>query len=131
MSNKPVADKLLIKKGYKVLILNEPEGYLEALGLLPEGVSRTSTPREPVDLAQVFVTSMEELRRLLPSLKGRVKTGSLIWVTYPKGTFQFVKDRKVDVNRDIIAAYAREHGYQAVAMVSVDETWSALRFKAP
>ena len=131
MSNKPVADKLLIKKGYMVLILNEPEGYLEALGSLPEGVSRTSSPREPVDLAQVFVTGMEELRSLLPSLKGRVKAGGLIWITYPKGTSQLAKDRKVDVNRDIIAGYAREHGYQAVAMVSVDETWSALRLKAP
>ena len=131
MSNKPVAEKLLIKRGYKVLILNEPKGYLEALGSLPGGASRTTNPREPVNLTQVFVTGMEELKSVLPSLMGRVKAGGLIWVTYPKGTSQLARDRNVDVNRDTIAGYAKEHGYQAVAMVSVDETWSALRLKAP
>jgi hypothetical protein len=33
------------------------------------------------------------------------------------------------VNRDTIARYALGHKLQAVAMVSVDDTWSALRLK--
>jgi hypothetical protein len=131
MSTKSVAEKLLIKKGDRVLIRNEPIGYRETLGPLPEGASIATRPGEPVDLIQVFVTSMEELKDVFLSLKGYVKRGGLIWVTYPKGTSQFAKERRVDVSRDAIAEYAREHSYQAVAMVSVDDTWSALRLKAP
>ena len=129
MSTKPVAEKLLIKKGYTVLIINEPEGYRETLGALPEGVAVSTNMSTPVDLAQVFVADMEELRKTLLRLKGYVKRGGLMWVTYPKGTSQLARDRKVDVNRDIIARYAQGHKLQAVAMVSVDDTWSALRLK--
>jgi len=35
----------------------------------------------------------------------------------------------VDVNRDTIRRYAEGFGYKAVAMVSIDDTWSALRLK--
>jgi hypothetical protein len=35
----------------------------------------------------------------------------------------------LDINRDSIAAYAATIGLQAVAMISVDEDWSALRLK--
>jgi len=130
MSTKSVAERLLLKKGYSVLLVNEPKGYREALGRLPDGASLLTIPGAPADLAQVFVTGMDELKAALPGLKGRVKRESLIWVTYPKGTSRLAKSRNVDVNRDNIAAYAKTFGYQAVAMVSVDETWSALRLKA-
>ncbi len=49
----------------------------------------------------------------------------MLWVTYPKGTSKV----KADINRDIIREYARTIGLEAVALVSVDDTWSALRLK--
>ncbi len=57
--------------------------------------------------------------------KASLKPGGLLWLTYPKGTSQF----KVDINRDSIRAYAESNGFKTVAMISVDETWSALRLK--
>ena len=46
-----------------------------------------------------------------------------MWVTYPKGTSK----TPTDINRDIIAVYARTIGMEAVVNFSVDDTWSALR----
>ena len=50
----------------------------------------------------------------------------LLWLCYPKGTSKV----KTDVNRDILnRRLAEEYGLEGVAMVSIDDTWSAMRFK--
>jgi hypothetical protein len=36
---------------------------------------------------------------------------------------------KTDINRDTINAYAASLGLQGVAMISIDDDWSALRLK--
>jgi hypothetical protein len=48
-----------------------------------------------------------------------------LWVAHPKA-----KKLGTDLNRDTLAADLREHGLQAVRMVSIDDTWSAMWFKA-
>ena len=46
-------------------------------------------------------------------------------MTYHKGTSRV----KTDINRDTINAYAHSLGLEGVAMISIDEDWSALRLK--
>jgi hypothetical protein len=49
----------------------------------------------------------------------------MLWVTYHKGTSKV----KTDIHRDMINAYAHSIGLEGVAMISIDEDWSALRLK--
>ncbi|HEY4673895.1 MAG TPA: hypothetical protein VIH03_06995 [Nitrososphaerales archaeon] len=49
----------------------------------------------------------------------------VLWVTYRKGSSKI----KSDINRDSIYEYALSVGLQGVAMIVVDENWSALRMK--
>jgi hypothetical protein len=126
LSQKPVAQRLVIKENYKVLLVNEPKGYRSMLGRLPANVAVLTEPTsKPVDLIQVFVTSKKELEDKLAKLKSVLNPKGLLWVTYPKGTSKV----KTDINRDIIREFAQTIGLQAVAMVSIDETWAALRLK--
>ena len=125
MPEKTVAEKLLVKEGYRICIVNPPTGYSSILGKLPERVTRVDPGESGLDLIQMFVSSRKELEASLPSLKIALIVNGLLWVTYPKGTSRV----KADINRDTIAAYAKSMGMQAVAMVSVDDTWSALRLK--
>lgn len=125
MAEKSVAQKLMIKQGRSVLLVNPPAGYAALLGELPPQVSVLSQPGEPVDIIQVFVANRAELEAQLPQLKPLVKPNGMIWVTYYKGTSQI----KTDIHRDTIAAYARTLGLEAVAMIAIDADWSALRLK--
>jgi hypothetical protein len=43
-------------------------------------------------------------------------------VAYPKGN-------RADINRDSVWPILAEHGLRPIAQVSVDEVWSALRFR--
>jgi hypothetical protein len=125
MSEKSVAEKLLIKENYRVLFIDEPAGFRSTLGGLPAGASVFKEPSGAFDLIQFFVSSRARLEAQLPGLKKLLKPQGLLWVTYPKGMSKV----KADINRDTINAYARSLGFQGVAMISIDDTWSALRLK--
>jgi hypothetical protein len=49
----------------------------------------------------------------------------MLWVSYHKGTSKV----KTDINRDTINAYANSLCLQGVAIISIDDDWSALRLK--
>jgi hypothetical protein len=48
----------------------------------------------------------------------------LAWIGYPKGG-----QLGTDLNRDRLVAALADHGVQPVRQVSLDDTWSALRFR--
>lgn len=81
--------------------------------------------KEAVDVIQVFVVSKKELEDYLSRLRPLLKPKGLLWVTYPKGTSKI----STDINRDVIRKFAESVGLQAVAIVSIDDRWAALRLK--
>ena len=125
MTDKSIAQKILIKENYRVLLINAPGDYEATLGNLPQNANLLTKSAAPVDLVQVFVTSKKELGEQLPKMKTVLKPNGLLWVSYPKGTSKV----KADINRDIIREYAQSIGFEAIALVSIDDTWSALRLK--
>ena len=47
MSDKTIAQKLLIKEGKQVLLINAPKGYKAVLGVLPAGAKLVRRPPCP------------------------------------------------------------------------------------
>lgn len=126
VSEKTVAQKLQIKPGQKLLLVNAPENYVEQLSIsLPEDALLSSPRKSSADVIQVFVRSKKEMRELLPKVRKMVSPKGIIWATCPKGS----SSMKSDVNRDIIRFYVEKVGLEAVAIFSVDDNWSALRLK--
>ena len=126
MSDKPLAEKLMLKPGGSALFVQAPQGYEALLDPLPDDTTVLKKARPGIDVIQVFVDSRRELEQQLPRLKPALAPRGILWVTYHKGTSGI----KTDINRDSIAQYARSIGLQAVATISVDEDWSALRLKS-
>ncbi|HEX7586822.1 MAG TPA: hypothetical protein VF478_00755 [Anaerolineae bacterium] len=76
-------------------------------------------------MIQLFVAHRRELETQLPKLKPHVKSTTILWVSYLKGTSK----TKTDINRDSLHAYARSIGLEGVSLISIDDDWSAMRFK--
>ena len=125
MSDKTIAQKLMIKEGRSVLFLNAPRGYKSALGALPKNVTVAKALTQPADFIQVFVANHRELEQQLPKLIAALKPDGMVWITHHKG----MSKTKTDINRDSINAYAHTIGREGVAMISIDDDWSALRLK--
>lgn len=125
MADKTIAQKLFIKPGHKVLIVNGPKGYKSTMGALPDKASFASQPVAPIDIIQVFVANRKELETQLPKLKPLLAPTGILWLTYLKGTSK----TKTDINRDTIYPYALSIGLQTVSMISIDDDWAAMRMK--
>jgi hypothetical protein len=118
---KEIAKKLKIKPDHTVLVLNSPEGYL----------SKSSTAERKIiagkryDFVQLFVINKQQLDKFFPKVLKTLKRETLLWITYPKKSSAI----KTDISRDYGWEVLDKNGYEANALVAIDETWSALRFR--
>jgi len=125
MPDKTNTQKLLIKEGYRVWYIHPPQNIAELLGDLPGGAEVVNHPEAPVDFILAFIVDRKELEKHLGELKQMIKPKGLLWIAYYKGTSKI----KTDINRDSIHAYGRTLGLEGITMISLDDDWSAMRFK--
>jgi hypothetical protein len=119
MSTRSVADKLLIKPTTTLWSSHPPR--LELVEPLPTGVRRVDAP-EQARTALVFADDAASLRDLLAAHQERLARAEVLWVANPKGN-------RTDINRDSLWPILGEHEMRPVTQVSIDQVWSALRFR--
>ena len=127
MAISALAKKLRTQKAKRALILNTPEGYLELLGELPEGMDIYEEPEGRFDFAHLFVKDRNELDQYIDQVLQVIEFDAVFWISYPKGS----SGVKTDLNRDKLWAVMVLRGIRPVAQVSVDAVWSAVRFRPP
>lgn len=111
-----ISSKLQIKPGQSVVILNAPPGLL-----LP-GVPPAADAGD-ADVVVAFVARRDDLSSAGQAIAA-ARADRLAWIGYPKGG-----QLGTDLNRDRLATALSAHGVQPVRQVSIDGTWSALRFR--
>jgi hypothetical protein len=117
---KLLAAKLRIKAGHSLLVLDAPDGFLS-------GSSKVDTrplARTQYDFVLLFAKNKSGLDKLAPKAIKALKENSLFWIAYPKKTAGI----KTDISRDHGWEVLTSAGFESVAIVALDETWSALRF---
>lgn len=125
MSQTSLVKKLGIRPGQRVLILNAPDGYVESLGELPEGVELTHTREGRFGFVHLFVKDSTELDAFRPAAMDAVEYDGLLWISYPKRSSKV----KTDLTRDVLWEMMKGTGLRPVTQVSVDAVWSAIRFR--
>ncbi|HTF80957.1 MAG TPA: hypothetical protein VL947_04515 [Cytophagales bacterium] len=73
----------------------------------------------------VFVNDKEDFLNFLEKDLRALEPDGVLWFAYPKQSSKI----KTDIHRDILWQLAQPYGFTAVSAISIDETWSALRFK--
>ena len=121
----PVARKLGMNPGMRVLIISPPAGYLKLLAPLPDGLTVSSRSGGMYPFVQVFATRLSEINRLAQRLSKHAAPNALVWISYPKKTAKL----KGDLSRDVIRKAMSGEGWRAVSIVAIDDVWSALRFR--
>jgi hypothetical protein len=133
MSQSTIARKLRLAAGQKVAVLNAPTGYVALLSPGPADVATQAQSPHGYDVVQLFVRSADELRRLGPHAIAAVKPEGLLWITYPKGgRTRGVTDLPATpwwMKRDVLGEITSVTGYKPVAIVAIDDKYTALRFK--
>ena len=122
MSDKTVADRMFLRNAKAMQIING--------GVHPTVVSQF--PQElikegdgPFDVIMMFCMNRKDLEQYLPQAKERLGDKGSLWIAYLKQT----ASKATDINRDSINEFLKENGITAVAMISIDGDWSAMRAK--
>jgi hypothetical protein len=120
VSPKSTAEKLLLRPGGT--LWSSDAQQLGLIAPLPDGVRIGDGPRD-ADCVLLFAADAATLRELLAAHGDGLSVPAAAWVCYPKGN-------RADINRDTIWPILLEHRLRPISQVSLDQTWSALRFRA-
>jgi hypothetical protein len=123
-SKKSLVEKLGIKEGAKVAILNPPKDYRATLGPLPKGVAPTGKMPARADFIHFFTQDRDDLEGIFLSLKCALAQDGMLWISWPKGASKI----PTDLNENIVREIGLAHGLVDIKVCAVDETWSGLKF---
>ena len=120
-SGRPLAAKLGVKPGCRLLLDNTPDGWsLEGSPVAPD----LRPSRDPYDVIVVFCRDLAVLERRFAPLAERLTTAGALWVCWPK--------KASGVPTDLTDGAVREHGLAGglvdVKVAAIDATWSGLKF---
>ena len=114
-----LAEKLQLKPPGEIAVLGAPDGIeLD----LPS--AQKSTKPDHAEAVIAFVVKATDLDTVAAPAVDAARKDRLAWIAYPKAG-----QLGTDLNRDRLAVAARSLGVQPVRQVSIDEVWSALRFR--
>jgi len=121
-SGKPLTQKLGVKPGATVVLIDAPEGAEALLEPLPEGVTLRRGNRGRREMTLWFVTERAIFERRLESVAAAVGEGTL-WMAWPKRSSGVETDIAEDTIRDVVLPA----GLVDTKVCAIDETWSGLR----
>lgn len=122
-SGRPLVDKLGIKAGMRIAIINAPRGYRTTLGKLPSGVRVTATARGALPFIHFFTVDRGMLEKRLPALLRALEPAGALWVSWPKKASGVT----TDMTEDVVRAVALPTGLVDVKVAAVDDVWSGLK----
>ncbi len=105
------------------IVISAPEALQKAF--LKLDWSTSFDKKEKSKNTLVFINNQKEFLHFLKTQLKNIEHDSVLWFAYPKGTSKV----KTDINRDTIRVTAEEYGITTVTAISIDDTWSALRFR--
>jgi hypothetical protein len=120
----PLLKKIGVKHGMRSILVDAPTEVLEVLDLRGEDVSYRLTGS--FDYIHLFVKDREHLDATFPKLKGHLNTDGMLWVSWPKG-----RRLGTDLTLKNVIEIGYSHGLVESKTISVDSTWSAIKFTFP
>ena len=78
-----------------------------------------------IDFALVFALSKKQLTDIVADVAPAMQPEGKFWVAYPKVSSKIASDLCRDLNWDMISC----HGYEPECQVTLDNVWSAIKFK--
>ncbi len=119
-----VSQKMGIKEGTRTLFVNAPESALKAM-MLPS-LDISTALEGNFDYIHFFAVSQAEMDDTFPELKAHLGATGMLWVSWPKGGRQ-----GTDLTLSHVIRIGYSHGLVESTTLSVDGTWSAMKFTHP
>ena len=124
-SQKPIYQKLGLKTGDTLKLINAPNNYPEILSETPENIQYIpeADTLTQVNIIHFFPQSIEDYEIQINNLKNQILPNGTIWVSWDKTKSKLPHQ----LNENIIRDTALALGLVDVKVCSVSDTWSGLK----
>lgn len=124
----PLFKKLNFKNQSSVFAINAPDSFDAELNAMKEYTKtfKTHTEGQEVDFAILFFTEKKQIKTAVSSLCYHFAGDTTLWFCYPKASS---KNYTCDFKRDNGWDEIGHLNLEPVRQVSIDQDWSALRFR--
>ena len=122
-SGTPLAKKLGIRDGSRVVVVGAPPGYQALLAPLPDAVLFDQSVTDATDIVHVFCMLRSDLQTWLAEWRHQIRPDAAVWVSWPKKAARL----PTDISEDTVRAVALPMGYVDVKVCAVDDVWSGLK----
>jgi hypothetical protein len=122
--SRTVSEKMGIKEGTRAIFVNAPEAARAAIE--PPSLDVASELAGEFDYIHLFARTRAELDVTFSKLKAHLKPTGMLWVSWPKNSTlgtDLVLPKVIEIGYD--------HGLVESKTLSVDATWSAMKFTHP
>ena len=122
-SGTPLARKLGIGEGARVVIRFAPREYTQWLRPLPAGVTFGKAVTPDTDVVHVFAARKAVLADELAALRGTIRPDGVVWASWPKKAANVPTDVTEQTIRDV----ALPLGFVDIKVCAVSDVWSGLK----
>jgi hypothetical protein len=120
--------KLNYKGQKRISIINAEEKFINLItsDLKDVSIDQKIDPRYPYEFIIIFVKSIYEVEQTAPMTLHNLMADGILWFCYPKKSS---KKYKSELSRDFGWKVLNDSGLDGIRLVSIDEDWSAFRFR--
>ena len=122
-SGKPLVDKLGIKTGHRIALLDAPAEFPKALGALPEGVALEGPKAKELDAILLFADRASMLEKKMRPAIDRLAQAGMLWIAWPKKASGVA----TDITEDVVRRIALASGVVDVKVCAITDVWSGLK----
>jgi hypothetical protein len=122
--SRSLAQKMGVNEGVRAYFENVPASLQDTLRL--PHVQESVELAGQFDYLHFFTTSQAEMDERFPVLKSHLEPAGMLWVSWPKG-----KRNGTDLSLPEVIRIGYSHGLVESICLSVDDTWSGLKFTHP
>ncbi|MEO6223137.1 MAG: DUF3052 domain-containing protein [Vicinamibacterales bacterium] len=123
-SGKTLVQKIGLKAGHRLALIGEPDGFINELAPLPEGVAIVGGGKTPLDCVILFADEARTLKSRIVRWGARLAPAGMLWVTWPKKASKVV----TDVTEALVRDTGLDSGLVDVKICAVNNIWSGLKF---
>ena len=121
---KPLIEKIGAKPGARAFFINAPADAMAAFDVTQLKVGKSL--KEEFNYIHLFCRSQEELKMKLPKVKGHLAPTGMLWISWPKAG-----QLTTDLSLPTVIRIGYQHGMVESKAISVNDTWSAMKFTFP
>lgn len=122
-SGTPLPQKLGIKEGHWVTVLNAPKSFVTGMQMPRSVTVSEDWPKQPNNVILFFTRERTELEQAVSKLKARLDPAGGLWIAWPKKAARV----PTDITEDVVRAVALDCGLVDNKVCAIDATWSGLR----